>query len=179
MMRYVMKQKLFTIGEKFSIFDQDDQDVYHCRAKIFTLGNQLFFADARDQDIFFIKQKLLSWVSTHEIYQADNVYATIKKEPFTFFKSVFHVDVVGKEPLEIVGNFFQHEYTFSRSGRQIAEVSKQFFAFSDTYGIDIAPGEDDALILATVVVIDMVSHNNKGRSSGSGFSVNIGSGHRR
>jgi uncharacterized protein YxjI len=35
-------------------------------------------------------------------------------------------------------------------------VSKRFFAFSDTYGVDIVDGEDDITILATAVVIDLV-----------------------
>jgi uncharacterized protein YxjI len=38
-------------------------------------------------------------------------------------------------------------------------VSKAFFSFGDTYGIDIVPGEDDISILATVVVIDLVCHD--------------------
>jgi uncharacterized protein YxjI len=53
------------------------------------------------------------------------------------------------------------EYTFTRSGGQVAEVSKRWFAFSDTYGVDIADGEDDVLILASAVVIDLVAHPDK------------------
>ena len=48
--------------------------------------------------------------------------------------------------------------TFTRGGRQIAEVSKRWFSFSDTYGVDIADGEDSVLLLASTVVIDMVCH---------------------
>ncbi|MGB8356173.1 MAG: hypothetical protein WCD79_19910 [Chthoniobacteraceae bacterium] len=39
-----------------------------------------------------------------------------------------------------------------------AEVSKRWFALTDTYGVDIAENEDDLLILASTVVIDMVCH---------------------
>jgi len=37
----------------------------------------------------------------------------------------------------------------------VATVSKQWFTFTDTYGVDVAAGEDDVLILASSVVIDM------------------------
>jgi len=37
-------------------------------------------------------------------------------------------------------------------------VSKKWFSLSDTYAIDIDEGEDDVLILASAVVIDLVAH---------------------
>ena len=41
------------------------------------------------------------------------------------------------------------------------EVSMKWFSMSDTYGVEIADGEDDVLILAATVVIDMVCHDDK------------------
>jgi uncharacterized protein YxjI len=37
-------------------------------------------------------------------------------------------------------------------------VSKKWFSWSDTYGVDITDGEDDVLILASTVVVDMACH---------------------
>ncbi len=56
-----------------------------------------------------------------------------------------------------------HEYSFLRGGQTVATVSKRWFSMSDTYGVDIAPGEDDVLILASTVVIDMAVHNQSKR----------------
>jgi hypothetical protein len=39
----------------------------------------------------------------------------------------------------------------------VAEVSKRWFRIRDTFGIEIAPGEDDALILAVTVCIDQMN----------------------
>lgn len=36
----------------------------------------------------------------------------------------------------------------------VAEVSKRWFRVRDTYGIEIAPGQDDGLILAVTACID-------------------------
>ena len=59
---------------------------------------------------------------------------------------------------EVNGNFLDHEFEFTRSGRTVARVSKTYFSWTDTYGIDIVDGEDDITILATAVVIDLVCH---------------------
>jgi uncharacterized protein YxjI len=50
---------------------------------------------------------------------------------------------------------------FERLGKPVARVSKEFFSWGDSYGIDIIPDEDDITILATAVVIDMVCHSER------------------
>ncbi|HWI57253.1 MAG TPA: hypothetical protein VNZ22_08500, partial [Bacillota bacterium] len=68
------------------------------------------------------------------------------------------VDVPGPDDLEAQGSFMDMEYAFERGGRTVAEVSKRWFSWADTYGVDIAEGQDDVLILASTVVIDLVCH---------------------
>ena len=53
--------------------------------------------------------------------------------------------------MEAKGNIVDHEYKIERGGDSVAEVSKRWFRVRDTYGIEIAPGQDDALILAVTV----------------------------
>jgi uncharacterized protein YxjI len=50
------------------------------------------------------------------------------------------------------------EYTFTRGEKVVATVSKQWFALGDTYGVEVADGEDDILLLASAVVVDMSCH---------------------
>ena len=69
--------------------------------------------------------------------------------------------VLEADDLEAQGSFMDMEYTFERGGRKVAEVSKRWFSWTDTYGVDIADGEDDVLILASTVVIDMICHADK------------------
>ena len=68
------------------------------------------------------------------------------------------MDVPGPDDLLAEGDFLDHEYTFSRHGQRVAAVSKRWFSWTDTYGVDVAEGEDDVLVLASTVVIDMACH---------------------
>ena len=157
-MRYVMKQKLFSWGDDFHIKDDAGRDVFFVDGRAFSLGNKLSFQDLNGNELAFIRQKLLSWGPTYEITRGDQLLAVVKKELFTFFRCKFTVDVPGPDDLEAQGDFLDMEYVFERGGRRVAEVSKRWFSWSDTYGADIAEGEDDVLILASTVVIDMVCH---------------------
>ncbi len=109
----------------------------------------------------FISQKLLSWGPTYEIHRNGQLAAVVKKSIFTLFHCQFTVDVPGPDDLTAEGDFLDHEYTFSRSRQVVAQVSKKWFAWTDTYGVDIAGKEDDVLILASTVVIDMVCHGDQ------------------
>jgi uncharacterized protein YxjI len=101
------------------------------------------------------------------------LFAVVKKELFTFFHCRFTVDVPGPNDLEAKGDFTDHEYEFWRQSCLRATVSKQWFAWSDTYGVDIADGEDDILILASTVVVDMVWRGKppKGNSARNGLRM--------
>jgi uncharacterized protein YxjI len=60
--------------------------------------------------------------------------------------------------MEAKGNIVDHEYKIERGDTRVAEVSKRWFRVRDTYGIEVAPGEDDALMIALTVCIDQMAH---------------------
>ena len=154
----MMKQKLFSWGDDFYIRDEEGRDIFLVDGKALSFSDQLTFRDLAGGELAFIRQKLLSWGPTYEIYRNGELAAVVKKELFTFFNCRFTVDVAGPDDLEATGNFTDHAYVFTRGDRTVATVSMEWFSFSDTYGVDVAEGEDDVLILASTVVIDMVCH---------------------
>ncbi len=158
-MRYVMRQKIFAFGDDFTIKDESGRDIFFVDGKAFSLGDKLSFRDMAGNELAAISQKLLAWGPTYEIFRGGQQIAVVKKALFTLFHARFNVDVPGPDDLEAEGDFLDHEYTFTRAGHVVAQVSKRWFSFSDTYGVDISEGEDDLLILACAVVIDMVAHD--------------------
>lgn len=163
-MQYVMKQKLLSWGDDFYIKDKDGQDVYFVDGKAFTIGDQLSFQDLSGNELAFIKQRVLSWGKTYEIMRDGHVAATVRKEPLAFFNHRFTVEVPGLEDnFDAEGNLSDHEYTINRGDHVVATVSKKWFSWADTYGIDIHSSEDQVLLLAVAVVIDEACHPDGGR----------------
>lgn len=156
-MRYLMKEKFWGFGDDFAIQDANGNDVFFVDGKAFTLGDKLSFQDMAGNELAFISQKLLSLKKRYDIYRGGNLFAEVLKE-WPFFKDKFTVDVPGPNDYSVTGSFFDHEYAFERQGRTVARVSKSYFNWTDTYGVDIVDGEDDITILATAVVIDLVCH---------------------
>ena len=160
-MRYVMKQKFFCLGDDFCIKDEQGRDVFFVDGKAFSLGEQLSFQDMVGNELAFIRQKILSWGPTYEIYRGSQLAAVVKNSLFTFLHCKFTVDVPGPDDLEAEGRLPRPRIPFHPWWRTVATVSKQWFTLTDTYGVEIADGEDDMLILASTVVIDMACHGDQ------------------
>jgi uncharacterized protein YxjI len=157
-MRYIMKQKVFSLGGRFAIRDESGEDAFFVNGEVFSLGHKLSFEDPQGKELMFISQKLLCWGPTYELYRGQKHVATIKKEIFTLFQCTFDIHVDDQGDLEARGNLSDHEYSVTRDGGIVAQISKQWFSWSDTYGVDIADGVDPVLILASTVIIDMSCH---------------------
>lgn len=162
-MRYVLKQKLLSFGDDFTIRDESGCDVYFVDGKAFSFGDQLSFQDMEGNELAFIKQRVFSWGKTYEIVRDGQVAAVVKKQLFALVHHRFTVDVPGPDDLEAEGNFTDHEYIFRRGTATVATVSKKWFSWTDTYGVEVGQGEDPVLILASAVVVDEACHPDDGR----------------
>ena len=164
-MRYVMRQKFFSWGDDFTIQDESGEDVFFVDGKAFSLGDQLSFQDMQGNELAFIRQKLMAWGPTYEIYSQGELRAVVKKSVFTFFHCssawTCRAPTTSKRPAASPTTS-----TPSSAGRAVATVSKQWFSWTDTYGVDVAEGEDDILILAATVVIDLACHKKKDDARG-------------
>lgn len=157
-MRYVMKQKFLSFGDDYTVKDERGRDRFFVDGRAIGLGDRLSFQDMQGRELAFIRQKLLAWGPTYEIYYADDLHAVVKKDLFSFFRCRFTVDVPGPDDLGAEGDFLDHEYAFTRDGRPVAGVTKKWLRLTDAYAVDVPPGEDDVLILAAAVVIDLCCH---------------------
>ncbi|MBI1764059.1 MAG: LURP-one-related family protein [Acidobacteria bacterium] len=165
-MRYLMKQKLFSFGADFYIKDEKGNNAFYVDGKAVSLGDRFSLQDCTGKELASIKQKLLALTPSYEIQRDGELYAVVKKDFFNFFICGYTVDVPGpnaEDDLRAEGSLFEHEYEFKRSERVVATVTKRWFSWTDSYGVEIAPGEDDVLILASTVVIDAACHDERAK----------------
>ena len=160
--RWHQEQKIWTLSDDFSIKDETGKDVYFVDGEVLSFGDKLSFQDMNGNELAYISEKLFSFKETYEIYRNGELFAEVVQD-FSWFKDKFTVDIPGPNDYEVTGDFWNHEYKFVRMGREVACVSKEYFSFKDTYGIDIVQGEDDITILATAVVIDLVNQSEESK----------------
>lgn len=157
--RYQMHEKLLSIGDDFWIETDDGQRAFKVDGKALRLRSTFVLEAPTGEELLRIQEKKLHVRDTMQVEHDGDTRATIRKALVSPLRQRFTIDVAGGGELSAKGNIVDHEYAIERDGQKVAEVSKRWFRVRDTYGIEITPGEDDALILATAVCIDEMSHD--------------------
>jgi uncharacterized protein YxjI len=155
--KYRMREKLFAIGDDYWIENEDGGRAFKVDGKALRIRDTLVLEDTSGAELFTVQEKRLRVRDTMEVERGGQTVATVKKAMITPLRDRFSIGVEGGDDMEAKGNVVDHEYKIERGGDKVAEVSKRWFRIRDTYGIEIAPGQDDALILAVTVCIDQMT----------------------
>jgi uncharacterized protein YxjI len=155
--KYRMREKLFAIGDDFWIENEAGNRVFKVDGKALRIRNTLVLEDTSGSELFKVQEKKLHVRDTMAIERGGRNVATVKKALISPLRDRFAIEVDGGDDMEAKGNVVDHEYKIERNGKKIAEVSKRWFRVRDTYGIEVAPDQDDALILAVTVCIDQMA----------------------
>jgi uncharacterized protein YxjI len=152
---YVIKERLFDIGDDFDITDQDGHRLYHVDGKVLTLRDRLVIENPAGDEVAAVHRHLIALRPTYEVTIGGEKAAEVRRSFFTPFREKFTIDIPGPDDLEIKGALLDHEFTVERDGRQVATVSKRWLSLRDTYGVEVADGQDHLLILASVLALDL------------------------
>jgi uncharacterized protein YxjI len=152
---YLIRERLFRLGEDSDITDEHGRPVLKVDGKVLSLRNRLVVRDPEGREVAQVQRKLIAMRPTYEISIAGHHAAEVRKRLFTPFGDRFTVDVPGPDDLEVTGDLLDHEFTIRRGDRTVATVSKRWFSMRDTYAVDIAAGQDDLLLLASVLALDL------------------------
>jgi len=158
-MKYQLRQQMFAIGDDYWIETETGQPAFKVDGKALRIPKTLILGTPEGNEVFTIQRKLVSIRDTMEIERSGTSVATVSKALLAPLRERYSIDVENGEDMEAKGNIVDHEYSIERGGDQVAQVSKSWFRMRDTYGIEIAEAEDEALILAVAVCIDQMSHN--------------------
>jgi uncharacterized protein YxjI len=151
-----MREKMFAIGDDFWVETTGGERVFKVNGKALRIRDTLVLESPSGEELYTIQEKKLRVRDTMEVEHDGKTVATIKKALISPLRDRYSVEVEGGNDLEAKGNVVDHEYKIERDGDKVAEISKRWFRVRDTYGIEIADDQNDALIVAVAVCIDQM-----------------------
>jgi len=155
MSRYVVREKFFRLGDDSEITDDAGRTVLTVDGKALSLRDRLVLRDPDGREVAQVTRKLVALRPTYQVSIGGEEAAQVRKALFTPFRDRFTIDIPGPDDLEMNGDLFDHEFEVTRGGATVATVSKRWLSMRDTYGVEVAPGEDDVLVLAAVLALDL------------------------
>jgi uncharacterized protein YxjI len=151
-----MRQKLAAVGDDSWIEDEHGTKVYKVNGKAMRMRDTFVLEDPSGAEVAKIQERKLHVRDTMAIERDGKKIAEVHKR-LVGFRDRLKVDLDGGDELTVKGKLGDHEYTIKGEQGKVAEISKKWFRVRDTYGIDIEPDQDDALIIAITVAVDSLS----------------------
>jgi len=152
---YVIREKMFRLTEDSDITDESGEPVLQVDGKIMSLHQRLILRDPAGREVAQVHRKLVALRPTYEITIDGKNVAEVRQHLFTLFRQRLTIDLPGAGDMEISGDLFSHEFTIQRDGQTAATISKGWLSLTASYAVDIVPGENALLILATVLALDL------------------------
>ena len=160
-MKLYIREKVFSLGDRFTVKDELGRDKYVVQGQFFSWGKKLHVYDMAGREVAFIKQEVWSLLPRFYVFCDGRQVAEIKKE-FTFFFPKYAIEGLG---WEINGSFMAHDYEITQSDRTIVRIRKEWMTWGDSYELDIANPADEIVALAVVLTIDCVTESNSSSSN--------------
>ena len=156
-----IRQRIFSWGDSYDVFDDSGEARYEVRSAFFSLGHQIHVYDKRADEgrdeVGSIRQKLFTLMPTFEIEIGGRVIGTVRKK-FTLLRQNYEVDYRG---WDVEGDFLGWDYRVVQADREVLSITKEIWNWSDTYTLRFRDPADEIPGLLLVLAIDAAncSHN--------------------
>lgn len=147
-----MKQKVFSIGEKFTIKDEQENDVYIVEGSFMKIPKTFQIMNMKREEMAHITKKPFSFLPKFLVDVNGQEVLVIKKE-LSFLKARYSIHAEG---IEIHGNWWDMTFQVLQQGEVVGQVSKEWFTWGDSYKVQILDEELETVIIAIIVAIDRV-----------------------
>ena len=156
--RYQMREKMLSIGDDFWVEDESGRRAFKVNGKALRVRQTLVIEDANGTELLKIQDRPVHVREVMEVESAaGGTVATVKKAVISPLRERFTIQMAGGGEMTAQGNITDHEFEIESGGAKVAEVSKKWFRVRDSYGVEVAPGQDAGLILAIAVCIDQMA----------------------
>ncbi|MFC3931952.1 LURP-one-related/scramblase family protein [Streptococcus dentapri] len=152
MKNFQIKQKMWSLGGRFTISDELGLPTYQVEGSFFKIPKTFTIYDMQGQVVSQIEKKVWSWLPRFHVILQDGSSFWLKKD-LSFFKPHYSIEDLG---LEIKGNFWGMNFELLRGGQLIARISQEWFRMTSTYNIEVYDDVYSDLIISLVIAIDYV-----------------------
>jgi uncharacterized protein YxjI len=163
MRQLYIKQKVFSLSEKFTVKDQEEKDTYYVEGSFMRVPKTFSIMNTSRDEVALITKKVFSFLPKFFVEVNGQEVLTIKKE-FSFLKARYSIDAAG---IEVQGNWLDMDFQVLHNGRVVGEVGKEWFSWGDSYRVQILDEEMETIIMALVIAIDCVKADQAAASSGA------------
>lgn len=154
-MKLSMKERKFTIRDKFAVQDENGKDKYQVIGELLSATKTLHIKDMSGNEVASIQEKLISLKPKFYLIVNGERVGEIVKD-MSLLGSKYHITGLD---WKIKGDISEHKYSIVSSKKTIVGIKKKRLALTGTYVFDIEDEPNEIPALAAVLAIDYISNN--------------------
>ena len=155
-----IKQKAFSFGDKYKVFDEKGNVKFFVSSKIFSIHHVKYIYDADNNFVMTIFRKCSGIIPQYFVYdENDEIMETIIVK-FSVNKD-FDVEANKVNNYSVRGDFYGLNLQFYNGEEEVVSLSKKLFQFVDSYEIKIYNLSYTKYIVGFVIAFDNCVHNRK------------------
>lgn len=155
-MRFLVRERLFAVGDDHWIEDADGRKVFLVDGKALRVRDTFELKDVQGRILIEIRQKLLSLRDTMLIERDGEQLARVKRKRLSLLRNHYRVTLVDGTGLDVSGKILDREFAIDYDGELLAQISRRWLTVRDTYGIDVVREDADTALLIAVAVCVIV-----------------------
>ena len=161
-MKFLVRERVFDIGDDFWVTDEKDQRVFWVDGKALRLRTTFELRTPEGEVLTRIRKKLFKVRDQMTVERDGDKVATVRTRLFNPVRDKLNVEIDDGDDWEVSGDFLGKEYVISDREGTVAHVSRKWFRLRDTYAVDVNThrrdiGGDPALVISVAVAVDALT----------------------
>lgn len=159
-MKFMMRERMFSIGDDFWIEDETGQRVLLVDGKALRLRQTFELKDAGGEVLTVIRKKAISIRDTMVVERDGDVVARVHRKLFSPLRHKMVIELGDGREWTASGDIIEKNYRIESDEGVVAETSRKWFRIRDTYGIEVEH-PDVPLVLSVAVAVEELAENDR------------------
>lgn len=157
--RYRMTSDLAALGTDFLILNADGEHVLRISGIELAERDTIVVEDLAGRTLFRVPAHHVRKTDRLTIYDATGTETgVVHRSLASPLRDRFSIELSNGISLEVKGSPASYEFSIVGPSGIVAAISRKWFRTTNSYGIETTPGQPDALLIASVVALDLMSH---------------------
>jgi uncharacterized protein YxjI len=159
---YLVREARLPIGDDYVVERDPEGQVFVVDGRLLRIRESLTIKDTTGAEVFHVQGTLLGAKNVLTLSRAGAVAATVRRQTPDSGPEQYVVELPRSERVEVVGSPEDRAYSLSYRGCVVATISHAWMPLSSGYRVQIAPEQDDGVVLAVTICLDVMSRRSPG-----------------
>jgi uncharacterized protein YxjI len=155
---YQVRESRLPIGDDYVIDHDPGGRLFVVDGRLLRVRESLRITDTEGAEVFKLQGTVLGLKNVLTVSREGVEIATVRKQtPQESGPEQYVVELPRSEHVEVIGKPADRAYNLSYSGHVVATITHARMALASGYRVQIAPEQDDAVVLAVTICLDVMS----------------------